>query len=771
MTALTTKLSENEKKKDKEKKEKNTAPTKVVVRRLPPAMTEDDFLEQVSPIPDHDYLRFVRADYSLGQDAFCRAYINFLSQEDIFIFQERFDGYVFVDAKGNEYIAVVEFAPYQKTGVQKDGKRKDPKINSIEQDPEYIKFLELIEKGHEGTGNTVESTLEEIEQREREAKAGRGPENQMTPLLTFLKEKKDEKLKKREELKDLRKKKEEERRRAREEERKRRDLKDKEIREKDKKDKDKKTDKTEEDLKTKSHEKKKERDRKDKDNLKDGENLKESEDCQEQDPNKTEKDAEKKESEKKDRKEIERERRLAREEKEKERFRKREEERIKQRERKMLEKKKEKKESEKEDPPHDDKEKNSDDKRSKDKDDKRRNFKDEREDKRKSTKENKKEPVKEESKSSVLEIKEESKTKRYSDRRKEERLKREREKAEKKKKDDGSIVTIIDVDDESSKDDVTECIYSEANDRAELKQDCMQEVVDAPNPEKEKKVKKSYRERREERERRTERKETETDRKKNNFDDSEKEKRDKKFKKPDMQLYRPGMGKFSSKSISKKEDASGKSPKTSPEESRESSPSKKTVKIEKFSRNVSPDDKRTSKQKKKNADDHSNEEDKPHNSREYYNKKKAPSADDYAQEESKGSKTNKIVSSKGYRANREAKADKRKKEDPDGGVSEKDKEYTDIETSVEQENVFNNYEKVVEKADEESMEKLSQACSIETAASHHQENDKTTVQSNLHSISNVENESTTNHGQFPVLSDNDITPLTAAPTVITIDND
>merc|ERR1712198_156260 len=101
-------------------------------------------------------------------------------------------GYVFVDAKGNEYVAIVEFAPYQKITIQKDNKRKDPKINSIEQDPEYLKFLEGLEKGPEGTGHTVESTLEAIEQREREVKAGRGPENQMTPLLLYLKEKRNE---------------------------------------------------------------------------------------------------------------------------------------------------------------------------------------------------------------------------------------------------------------------------------------------------------------------------------------------------------------------------------------------------------------------------------------------------------------------------------------------------------------------------------------------------------------------------------------------------
>merc|ERR1712096_353099 len=98
----------------------------------------------------------------------------------------------------------------------------------------------------------------------------------------------------------------------------------------------------------------------------------------------------------------------------------------------------------------------------------------------------------------IPEAKEESKTKRYSDRRKEERLKREKEKAEKKKRDDG-IVTIIDVEDESSKDDVTEGL-TEAVAELDIKGAAAPESTEqAPQAEKEKKVKKSYRERREER--------------------------------------------------------------------------------------------------------------------------------------------------------------------------------------------------------------------------------------------------------------------------------
>ena len=46
---------------------------------------------------------------------------------------------------GNEYISIVEFAPNQKIPSQKEQKRRDPKINTIEQDPDYVKFLEMLE--------------------------------------------------------------------------------------------------------------------------------------------------------------------------------------------------------------------------------------------------------------------------------------------------------------------------------------------------------------------------------------------------------------------------------------------------------------------------------------------------------------------------------------------------------------------------------------------------------------------------------------------------
>lgn len=71
-----------------------------MVRRLPPSMTEEEFLQQIEPLPPVDYMYYVPADTTLSPNSFCRAYLNFINQSDIFIFTQKFDGYVFVDSKG-----------------------------------------------------------------------------------------------------------------------------------------------------------------------------------------------------------------------------------------------------------------------------------------------------------------------------------------------------------------------------------------------------------------------------------------------------------------------------------------------------------------------------------------------------------------------------------------------------------------------------------------------------------------------------------------------
>ena len=44
---------------------------------------------------------------------------------------------------------MVEFAPNQKVPSGKENRRKDPKLNSLEQDPEYVRFLEQIQDPQE----------------------------------------------------------------------------------------------------------------------------------------------------------------------------------------------------------------------------------------------------------------------------------------------------------------------------------------------------------------------------------------------------------------------------------------------------------------------------------------------------------------------------------------------------------------------------------------------------------------------------------------------
>ncbi|XP_032664404.1 regulator of nonsense transcripts 3A isoform X2 [Odontomachus brunneus] len=191
------------------KKEKCRPMTKVVIRRLPPTMTQEQFLEQVSPLPEHDYLYFVKADLSLGQFAFSRAYINFTDQQDIFLFREKFDNYVFIDSKGVEHSAVVEFAPFQRLAKKRHGKKKDLKCGTIESDSYYISFLESL-KNQEIDSNIAQSKTEYSYQ---------PPDNTTkkittTPLLEYLKQRKQEKQRLRDEKREERRRRDLERRRT-----------------------------------------------------------------------------------------------------------------------------------------------------------------------------------------------------------------------------------------------------------------------------------------------------------------------------------------------------------------------------------------------------------------------------------------------------------------------------------------------------------------------------------------------------------------------------
>ncbi|XP_012262251.2 regulator of nonsense transcripts 3B [Athalia rosae] len=194
------------------KKDKCRPMTKVVIRRLPPSMTQEQFVEQISPLPDHDYMYFVKADMSLGQFAFSRAYINFVDQQDIFIFREKFDNYVFVDAKGTEYPAVVEFAPFQRLPKKRVGKKKDQKCGTLKTDPYYLSFLESLKNQEAESGLSQPKTEYSYQPSD-----GSSKKVTTTPLLEFLKQRKQEKQRLRDEKREERRRRDLERRRAKDE--------------------------------------------------------------------------------------------------------------------------------------------------------------------------------------------------------------------------------------------------------------------------------------------------------------------------------------------------------------------------------------------------------------------------------------------------------------------------------------------------------------------------------------------------------------------------
>nr|ACO09703.1 Regulator of nonsense transcripts 3B [Osmerus mordax] len=190
-------------------KEKKEAMTKIVIRRLPPSLTKEELEEQLQPLPEVDYLEFFSSDTSMYPHLFARAYINFKNQEDIVLFRDRFDGYVFIDNRGQEYPAIVEFAPFQKI-AKKRSKKRDAKSGTIDEDPEYKKFLEYYNADDEKFTSTPETLLEEIEAKSKELVA-----KKPTPLLDFLKNKQ----RIREEKKEERRRRELERKRLRDEDR------------------------------------------------------------------------------------------------------------------------------------------------------------------------------------------------------------------------------------------------------------------------------------------------------------------------------------------------------------------------------------------------------------------------------------------------------------------------------------------------------------------------------------------------------------------------
>lgn len=167
---------------------------KLVIRRLPPSMSENEFLKHVSPLPEHDYFCFFEANSTgLGPHSFGRAYINFVNASDTLVFKERFDNYVFLDKEGHEYPGVVEQSLWHKSPKDgpfyfnrpkisnNDDNDKDEEVEGtssndlsnsneanswIEDDSDFAIFIENLQaqkkKSQHSPIQTIETNLDEL---------------------------------------------------------------------------------------------------------------------------------------------------------------------------------------------------------------------------------------------------------------------------------------------------------------------------------------------------------------------------------------------------------------------------------------------------------------------------------------------------------------------------------------------------------------------------------------------------------------------------------
>ncbi|KAK8950967.1 Regulator of nonsense transcripts UPF3 [Platanthera zijinensis] len=159
--------------------------TKVVLRHLPPSLTDAALVEQIDGkfSGKYKWFCFRPGKNSQRNQRYSRAYIDFKSPEDVFEFAEFFDGHVFVNEKGTQFKVLVEYAPSQ--CIPKPCTKKDGREGTIFKDPEYLEYLELLAKPAEN----LPSAEIQLERREAE-RAGAAKETPIvTPLMDFIRQK------------------------------------------------------------------------------------------------------------------------------------------------------------------------------------------------------------------------------------------------------------------------------------------------------------------------------------------------------------------------------------------------------------------------------------------------------------------------------------------------------------------------------------------------------------------------------------------------------
>ncbi|KAJ3171814.1 hypothetical protein HDU87_008282 [Geranomyces variabilis] len=157
------------------KQKQPQAKTKIVIRRLPPNLPEEIFKGSVAQwLEDADWWTFVAGKVAKSQakmSVFSTAYVNFKTIDVMLDFCNTYKG-LFVDSKGNESRAIIEFAPFQR--IPKKKKKADTRMNTINDDTDYLKFLKSLEEPAPVRPNEADGSLEKKLTGDQTASAAKG---------------------------------------------------------------------------------------------------------------------------------------------------------------------------------------------------------------------------------------------------------------------------------------------------------------------------------------------------------------------------------------------------------------------------------------------------------------------------------------------------------------------------------------------------------------------------------------------------------------------
>ncbi|BDA51330.1 probable regulator of nonsense transcripts 3A at N-terminal half [Coccomyxa sp. Obi] len=155
--------------------------TKVVIRKLPPNVAEDDVRDLVNKIAaKYTWFSFVQGKTSVRRVVHSRCYVNFEDPAGIPAFKAAVEGHAFVTDRGSQFRGCVEYAPFQK--VPEGKPKRDPREGTFEKDPDFLAFVESLSAQPEAlpSGDAVGSSGQ---------KAGEDSGPQITALMAYLQEK------------------------------------------------------------------------------------------------------------------------------------------------------------------------------------------------------------------------------------------------------------------------------------------------------------------------------------------------------------------------------------------------------------------------------------------------------------------------------------------------------------------------------------------------------------------------------------------------------